>query len=111
MCSSRCRVACSTSATAWSKAAWFACEGRVDPLILRTYWTAAACTSSRVAGGSKLWRVLMLRHMPRAYDASGVVLGPDQNHPFAHERHPTVVEGQRALLPPACSPKRIGRHA
>src|ERR1700761_5611922 len=31
------RVAASTSATASSKAAWLACEGLVEPLILRTY--------------------------------------------------------------------------
>jgi hypothetical protein len=34
---------------------------------LRTYWSAAAWISSSVAGGSKLWRVLMFRHMPRDY--------------------------------------------
>ena len=32
----------------------FAFDGFVVPLILRTYWRAAACTSSSVAGGSKL---------------------------------------------------------
>jgi hypothetical protein len=31
---------------------------------LRTYWSADAWTSSLVAGGSKLWRVLMFLHMP-----------------------------------------------
>ena len=34
-----------------------------SPLTLRTYWSAAAWTSSSVAGGSKLWSVLMFRHM------------------------------------------------
>ena len=29
--------------------------GRVLPLTFRTYWSAAACTSSGVAGGEKLW--------------------------------------------------------
>src|SRR6185312_1010996 len=46
-----------------SKTASFAFDGFVEPLILRTYWSAAAWTSSSVAGGSKLWSVLMLRHM------------------------------------------------
>ena len=50
-----------------SNASWLACEGRVAPLTLRTYCSAAAWTSSRVAGGSKLWRVRMLRHMPPSY--------------------------------------------
>jgi hypothetical protein len=51
------------SSTARMKTASFAFEGFVDPLTLRTYWSAAAWTSSRVAGGSKLWSVLMFRHM------------------------------------------------
>jgi hypothetical protein len=33
---------------------------------LRTYWSAASWTSSGVAAGSKLWRVLMFLHMPSA---------------------------------------------
>jgi hypothetical protein len=33
---------------------------------LRTYCSAAARISSSVAGGSKLWSVLMFRHMPRS---------------------------------------------
>jgi hypothetical protein len=41
----------------------FACDGFCEPLTLRTYWSAAAWTSSSVAGGSKLWSVLMFRHM------------------------------------------------
>src|SRR6478609_9916087 len=54
---------CAISATARSKAALFAAEGLVVPLTLRTNCSAAACTSSLVAGGSKLCRVRMLRHM------------------------------------------------
>ena len=50
--------------TARLKTASLACEGFVEPLILRTYCSAEAWTSSGVAGGSKLWRVRMLRHMP-----------------------------------------------
>jgi hypothetical protein len=34
---------------------------------LRTYWSAAAWISSLVAGGSKLWSVLMFLHMSPAY--------------------------------------------
>ena len=40
-----------------------AADGFVDPLILRTYCSAEAWISSAVAGGSKLWSVLMFRHM------------------------------------------------
>ena len=36
-------------------------DGFVAPLTLRTYWSAAAWTLLLVAGGSKLWSVLMLR--------------------------------------------------
>ena len=43
-----------TAITAWSNAAWFTWLGLVKPLILRTYCSAAACTSSEDAGGSKL---------------------------------------------------------
>lgn len=52
-----------TSSTACSKAPVFACEGLVKPLIFRTYCRAALRTSSSVAGGSKLYSVLMFRHM------------------------------------------------
>ena len=45
----------------------FAFEGFVEPLTLRTYWSAAARTSSEVAGGSKLCSVRMLRHMRKSY--------------------------------------------
>jgi aminoglycoside 6'-N-acetyltransferase len=38
-------------------------DGLAVPLILRTYCSAADRISSSVAGGSKLCRVLMLRHM------------------------------------------------
>ena len=56
-----------TSSTARSNASSLACDGFVEPLILRTYCSAEAWISSDVAGGSKLWRVRMLRHMvPRA---------------------------------------------
>jgi hypothetical protein len=55
-----------TASTARSNAASLTFEGFAAPLILRTYCSAAAAISSSVAGGSKLCRVLMLRHMPPA---------------------------------------------
>jgi hypothetical protein len=42
------------SCTARSNAASFALDGFVMPLTLRTYCSAAECTSSELAGGSKL---------------------------------------------------------
>ena len=57
------RETCATASTARAKAASFAFDGLVEPLILRTYCSAAACTSSSVAGGSKLWRMRMFLHM------------------------------------------------
>jgi hypothetical protein len=55
-----------TSSTASSKASVLACEGFCMPLTLRTYCRAAERTSSSLAGGSKLWSVLMFRHMASA---------------------------------------------
>ena len=52
------------SSTARLNASSLAFDGLVAPLILRTYCSAAACTSSWVAAGSKLWRTWMFRHMP-----------------------------------------------
>ena len=60
--SSKLRLIAVTSSTAVAKACSFACEGFVEPLILRTNCIAAARTSSSVAGGSKLNRVLMFLH-------------------------------------------------
>ena len=60
------RVDAATSSIARPKAASFAFDGFCDPLTLRTYWSAAAWISSSVAGGSKLWSVLMFRHMTPA---------------------------------------------
>ena len=54
---------CAISCTARSKVSWFACDGLVVPLTLRTNCSAAAWTSSFVAGGSKLFSGRMLRHM------------------------------------------------
>ena len=54
------------SSTARANTSSFAFDGFVAPLTLRTYWSAAARISSSVAAGSKLWSVLMFRHMPRA---------------------------------------------
>src|SRR6188768_731526 len=60
------------SRTACSKIASFAFDGFVVPLILRTYWRAAACTSSSVAGGSKLWSCLMFLHTVVSSPVGGV---------------------------------------
>src|ERR687897_639740 len=62
-------VTSATSSTAVSNAAWFAADGFVMPLTFRTYWRAAARTSSGVAGGAKLFSGRMLRHMAPRYAA------------------------------------------
>jgi len=49
--------------TASSNAASFTAEGFWNPLILRTYWSAAARISSPVAGASKLCNLLMFLHI------------------------------------------------
>ncbi len=68
---------CAISCTARLNAASFAFDGLFIPLTLRTYWSAAASTSSEVAAGSKLWRTRMLRHMPAVYVSRRVArLGP-----------------------------------
>jgi hypothetical protein len=64
-------VLAAISSTARPKAASFTLEGFWEPLTLRTYWSAAARTSSSVAGGSKLWSVLMFRHMASSSRSSG----------------------------------------
>src|SRR3989442_9143868 len=59
----RARAAVATSSMARSKAASLALEGTLKPLSLRTNCSEASRISSSVAGGSKLNKVLMLRHM------------------------------------------------
>src|SRR5215469_6815446 len=61
--SSSSRAAVATRSTARSKASWFTLEGRVKPLSLRTNCSDDALISSSVAGGLKLWSVLIFRHM------------------------------------------------
>lgn len=56
-------LAAATSATASLKAGSFTCDGSVKPDTLRTNCSAASCTSCGVAGGSKLNKTLILRHM------------------------------------------------
>lgn len=51
------------SSTALSKGSRFAADGVWKPLIFRTNCNAAERTSSSVAGGSKLYSVLMFLHM------------------------------------------------
>ena len=58
---------CAISCTARLNASSLALEGFVDPLILRTYCSAAASTSSWLAAGSKLWRTWMFLHMSPRY--------------------------------------------
>jgi len=51
------------SSTAARNGPSLACEGLWRPVILRTNWSEAACTSSGVTGGSKLKRVLIFLHI------------------------------------------------
>ena len=51
------------SFTALSNAALFCADGFCIPLTLRTNWSADASISACVAGGAKLKRSLMFRHM------------------------------------------------
>src|SRR6185369_13719943 len=60
---SRRRALSETSETARLKASVFACDGELNPESLRTNCSAEAWISACVAGGSKLNRVLMLRHI------------------------------------------------
>src|SRR5699024_4971915 len=64
---SRCSVAWAISATARSNTSVLAWEGLVIPLTLRTYCSAASCTSWEVASGSKLWSGLMFLHMAKDF--------------------------------------------
>src|SRR4030095_15511158 len=57
------RAVAATSTTAAWNACSFALDGALKPESLRTNWSEAARISSSVAGGSKLYRVRMLRHM------------------------------------------------
>ena len=61
--SSNSRAACATWSTARLNASSFAFEGFVNPLSLRTNCNDDARISSSVAGGLKLWSVLIFRHM------------------------------------------------
>jgi len=56
-------AAAATRSTASSNASWFNREGLFIPESFLTNCRADAITSSLVAGGSKLDRVLMLRHI------------------------------------------------
>src|SRR5258705_10891597 len=60
---SRRRAEAVTSATARSNASALACDGLLKPDSFLTNCSAEAWISSSVAGGSKLNRVLMLRHI------------------------------------------------
>src|SRR5215469_6897005 len=77
--SSSSRAAVATWSTARSKASWFALEGRVKTLSLRTNCSDDALISSAVAGGLKLWSVLILRQwdnprlIPGTYTVGAVI--------------------------------------
>src|SRR6476619_1390669 len=60
---SRRRALSDTSETARLNASALACDGELKPESFRTNCNAEAWISACVAGGSKLNRVLMLRHM------------------------------------------------
>jgi hypothetical protein len=60
------REASAISSTAVSNASRFAADGARYPLTFLTNWSAAARTSSSLAGPSALRRVWMLRHMATA---------------------------------------------
>jgi hypothetical protein len=60
---SKLREIAAISSTAARKAASFAFDGLLKPVILRTYCSAAARVSSSVTGGSKLKSVLMFLHI------------------------------------------------
>ncbi len=61
--SSKCCAARAISSTARLNASSFARDGFVNPESFRTNWSDEARISSVVAGGEKLCRVLMARHM------------------------------------------------
>src|SRR5579863_897250 len=73
---SRREAAAATSSIAPRKAASLAFEGLLKPLILRTNCSEAAWISSSVTGGSKLKRILMLRHMRITSGSHSVELRP-----------------------------------
>ena len=58
----------------------FALEGFVNPLNFRTNWTEEARISSSVAGGSKLCKVLMFRHMSPPRDSAFTPDGREIHH-------------------------------
>src|SRR5262249_36254808 len=95
-----CVEAAVTASTACSKASSLARDGFVKPLILRTYWSAAARTSSSVAGGSKLKSVWMLRHTGGLHEERSDRNGSDHDADRSHSSAAAAVEldrGRRAL--------------
>ena len=90
------------SSIARANTASFAFDGFVDPLTFRTNCSAAARISLSVAGGSKLWRVLMFRHMWRTLADRVVRSAPVSEHVE------TVVigAGQAGLATSACLRRR-----
>jgi hypothetical protein len=77
--------AIATSATAQLKAFSFTAEGLANPLIFLTNCRAAACISSSVAGGLKLYSTLMFLHTLFTSVSATVERAPDPRliAPFA----------------------------
>lgn len=78
-------LAWTISRTAWSKSSWFTDEGLFMPLSLRTYWSDDAWISSGVAGGLKLARTLMFRHMAERILAQALRLPQSAPFPFGFQ--------------------------
>ena len=87
-----------------STACWNACSLRADgarnPLILRTYWRAAASASPVVAAPAssprRSWR--MLRHMPPAYRRGRARVRDGSGSPRSRRRRRTRRSSRRASL-------------
>src|SRR3954462_9397842 len=86
------RATANVSSIARLNAASFAFDGAVKPLSFRTNCSDAARISSSVAGGSKLKRVLMFRHIGLSPWIFDIVSGFRSHSAAAHlfddgERH------------------------
>src|SRR5439155_15680776 len=118
-------AAWATRSRARAKASSFALEGLVKPLNFRTNWREDARISSSVAGGLKLCRVLMFRHIgtPRRHltDRALTCAPPAARVPRWHARRaagapatPPAARRLRALAGPgrrrvSCSALGSGR--
>ena len=91
-----------TSSTARLNASSFARDGFVNPESLRTNWSDDARISSFVAGGEKLCRVLMARHMKpinrRPASAQGYGVASSGHYNRRLRRSETIRTTSRLLL-------------